>query len=82
MVMVHRQHGFSFVIYSDDHLPAHVHVLGDGESKVVIRGDDGWPFIMSAVGFNTRDRRRAMDVVLERQTELLARWHEIHGGEA
>lgn len=33
-----------------------------------------------AIGFKANERRRAMDVVLERQALFLARWDEIHGG--
>lgn len=79
MVTVHRQYGFRFVIFVDDHEPVHVHVIGDGEMKVTISGVDGLPEIISAIGFNARDRRRIMDAVRERQAEMLARWHELHG---
>ena len=81
MVTIHRAHGLRFVIYTQDHEPAHVHVLGDGMLKVNIRGPDGMPELVENVGMKARDRRRAMDVVLERQAEFLARWREIHGGD-
>ncbi len=42
-------------------------------------GADGYPEMVYNIGFKTNDRRRVMDVVLERQKEFLARWHEIHG---
>jgi hypothetical protein len=32
-------------------------------------------------GMKAGDRRRAMDVVKERQAEFLTRWREIQGGE-
>jgi hypothetical protein len=38
------------------------------------------PELVYAVAMKARDRRRAMDVVLERQAEFLDRWQEIHGG--
>jgi len=35
MLTVHRFDGLRFVIYSNDHDPAHIHVLGSGrEAKV------------------------------------------------
>lgn len=34
MVVVHRAFGMRFIIYLDDHLPAHIHVKGDGEAKI------------------------------------------------
>ena len=30
-------------------------------------------------GLKANERRRAMDVMLERQDSFLAAWHEIHG---
>lgn len=79
MVTVFRAHGLRFVIYVDDHEPAHVHVFGDGELKVTIRADDGLPRSVYAIGMKAQDRRRAMDVVLEQQSVFLAKWQEIHG---
>lgn len=81
MPTIHREYGLRFVIYTTDHEPPHVHVLGDGELKVVIRGEDGLPLMIHRIDMKAKLRRRAMDVVLERQAEFLARWHEIHGRE-
>ncbi len=78
--MVHRQFGFRFVILTDDHEPAHLHIYGDGEMKVTIKGEGGLPEQVYSLGFKANDRRRAMDVVRERQPEFLARWEEVHGG--
>lgn len=80
MPTIHRQNGLRFSIYTDDHEPAHVHVLGDGQLKIIIRGDEGLPLIIYAVGMKTSDRRRPTDVVLEKQDAFLARWDEIQGG--
>jgi hypothetical protein len=42
MVTVHRAYGFRFVIFSNDHSPAHVHVFGQGgEAKIVLAGPGG-----------------------------------------
>lgn len=79
MVTIHRQHGLRFVIYTQDHEPAHVHVYGDGELKVALADDGRLPVLIHAIGMKAQDRRRAMDVVLERQAELLAQWRQIHG---
>ena len=62
------------------HSPAHIHVYGDGEAKILIVGAEGPPELVYSIGLKTNDRRRAMDVVLERQAAFLAKWYEIHGG--
>jgi hypothetical protein len=36
MVTVSRQYGMRFVIYTADHEPPHVHVVGDGEARIDI----------------------------------------------
>ena len=79
MPAIHRQHGLRFAIHTNDHEPAHVHVFGDGEMKVVIAADDGLPLAIWSIGMKRADERSAMDVVLERQAEFLARWREIQG---
>jgi hypothetical protein len=77
---IHREDGLRFVIHTDDHEPAHVHVFGDGEMKIVIAAAHGLPAAIWSVGMKRPEQRRAMDAVLERQAEFLARWREIHGG--
>jgi hypothetical protein len=79
MVVVYRARGLRFVIYTMDHEPAHVHVFGDGEMKVNIGVTGRLPEIVWSIGMKTGERRRAMDTIRERQSEFLARWHEIHG---
>lgn len=79
MPTIHREHGLRFVIHTDDHEPAHVHVFGDGEMKIVIAANDGLPLAVWSVGLKRAEERSAMDVVSERQAEFLARWREIQG---
>lgn len=79
MPTIRREYGLRFAIHTDDHEPAHVHVFGDGEMKIVIAGVDGLPVAFWSVGLSRTARRDAMDVVLRRQAEFLARWREIHG---
>ena len=79
MVTIHRAHGLRFMIFVDDHKPAHVHVFGDGEMKIVIRGADGLSEMVDAIGIKAGDRRRALDVVREQHSAFLTLWHDIHG---
>jgi histidinol phosphatase-like PHP family hydrolase len=79
MVTIYRAHGLRIVIFTDDHEPAHVHVFGDGHAKINLAGPDGAPDLIWADGMKRNEARRAMQVVIERQAEFLARWRQIHG---
>lgn len=79
MVTVLRALGLRVVIYVNDHDPAHVHVLGDGEAKINLLGAGGSPELIWADGMSRGEVRRALRIVTDEQTALLARWEEIHG---
>ena len=79
MVTVLRAGGLRVVIFVDDHPPAHVHVFGDGQAKINLHGAAGVPELIWADGMTRGEVRRAMQVVVEEQELLLARWEDIHG---
>ena len=79
MVTVIRSNGFRVVIYLDDHAPAHVHVIGNGEAKVNLLSADGGPELVWAFAMKRNDVRRAMDLVADQLNFLLLKWNEIHG---
>ena len=80
MVTVHREGGFRVVIYSNDHEPAHVHVIGDGEVIINLLGADNLPEVRQAYGATNADIRKALRIVTEQRASLLAKWQEIHDG--
>lgn len=79
MVVIHRAHGFRFVIYLADHDPAHVHITGAGQAKVNLSGPAGRPQLVSVVGINQSDMRRLMSEIEDRREEFLKEWERIHG---
>ena len=79
MVTIHRAHGLSFVIFVDDHEPAHVHVFGDGQVKINLLGPDGAPTLVWVDGMKRGDVRRAMKIAAEQGEFFLTRWRDIHG---
>jgi phosphoglycolate phosphatase-like HAD superfamily hydrolase len=79
MVVVHRAFGLLFIIYLDDHEPAHVQIVGDGEARIAIAGPAGFPVMLTALGIRTSTKRRVMNEVLAQQDVLLAEWQQIHG---
>ncbi len=77
MPTVLRVGGMRFVVYPNDHLPAHVHVLGPGWIVVVnLQG----PKVREVVGPCTqRDARRVLDLAVEHRAALLEAWRQFHG---
>jgi Domain of unknown function (DUF4160) len=81
MVAVHREAGMRFVIFKDDHEPAHVHVYcGGAEVKIALGVDGGLPENIRNYGMRIADARKAMNMVTAQQTIMRAKWNEIHGG--
>ncbi|KQX34311.1 hypothetical protein ASD04_16870 [Devosia sp. Root436] len=75
MITVLRVAGFRFVIYTNDHEPAHLNVYGDGEARI----DIVEVAAISNRGMSRRDLVRALGIVQEHREAFLERWHEIHG---
>lgn len=87
MPTIIRQDGFKVVIYSNDHIPAHVHVLkGSGEIRInlgyVSRKEEETtipPSLMTVTGtISNKEIAKALGVVQKNQARLLTRWSEIH----
>lgn len=79
MVTIHREAGLRFVVFVDDHEPAHVHVVGDGAAKIDLLGAGSEPELVRSTGFKAADLRKAMRIVAERQSEFIEKWNAIHG---
>ena len=74
-----RQDGFRIVIYLDDHLPSHVHVFrADEEVKISLGNATTRPKIIELRG-KPRTGVKALEIVIQHQTELLKAWETIHG---
>lgn len=79
MPTVLREDNLRVVIYTDDHAPPHVHVFGDGETKISLKGRNGEAEVIRVVGADLRESRRALKIVREKRDYLLERWSSIHG---
>nr|WP_294550621.1 DUF4160 domain-containing protein [uncultured Rhodopila sp.] len=78
MVVVHRAHGYRFVLYTADHEPAHVHITGPGQAKINLLGRDGAPELVFSAGIKRADLRRLMEEVFKRRDAFLHDWKRIH----
>ena len=80
MGSVHFAYGFRFAIYTDDHEPPHVHVLGnDGEAIINLSGPYGRPEPIYVINIKRPDMKRLMAVVIDGQQYFLNEWLKIHG---
>jgi hypothetical protein len=75
VVVIHRAHGFRFVIYTFDHEPAHVHITGSGQAKVNLLV----PEVVFSIGIKRSDMRRLVAEVIARREIFLQEWERIHG---
>jgi Domain of unknown function (DUF4160) len=79
MVVVHRAFGFRFVIYTQDHEPAHIHITGSGQAKINLSGADDKPELIYSIGIKAADMRRIMNEIAVQQERLIKEWNRIHG---
>ena len=76
MPTIFTEGGFRFMIYLDDHSPAHVHAIGaDCMIKIGLEPLE----VLSSIGAKANDVRRAMAIAQRRRDELIAAWRKYHG---
>ncbi len=80
MPTVLRLDGLSVRVYSNDHRPAHVHVIGAGGRAVFnLNCPDGPPALRESLGFRSTDLSRIEDQLIGVLAALCAKWRAIHG---
>ena len=77
MPEVLRLFGLKFYIYTRDHEPPHVHVVGpDGEAKFLV-GDT--IELDSNHGLKNKDIHMAMSILEDNKDLIIDKWANIHG---
>ena len=80
MPTVLKKDGFSIRIYTNDHLPSHVHAFkAEGEAKIHLGSETERPSLVNIWKMSDQDAVRALKLVSEHQVELLEKWRDIHG---
>ena len=79
MPNIFRKDGFRVVIYLDDHLPSHVHVFRAEEEVKISLGNETTPPSIIELRGKPRTGVQALELVTQKQTELLQAWENIHG---
>ncbi|MBW4650297.1 MAG: DUF4160 domain-containing protein [Kastovskya adunca ATA6-11-RM4] len=74
-----KKDGFSVRIYTNDHLPSHVHVIkAGGEAKINLGSETEDPSLIQIWNMSDGDVKKALQLIFVHQTELLKKWSEIH----
>ena len=79
MPTVLRIGGLRVVIYPNDHRPAHVHVIGDGEAVFILHCPDGPPELRECYGLKRSDVAHIAGALAAHLTTLCNEWRTIHG---
>jgi hypothetical protein len=67
-------------VYPNDHRPAHVHVIGQGQEAVFVLNCMAGPAILREnYGFAAHEIARLQSILQENLTILCRAWKEIHG---
>lgn len=83
MSTVYRFDGLRVVMYSNDHPPAHVHVMGDGREVIFdLNCPDGPPEVRRVSrrdDLRSAEANRIRSALIGRLAQLCAKWRAIHG---
>lgn len=80
MATIFRVRGLRVVIFSNDHGPPHVHVIGpDGEAKIALGHEGARATLVSSNGFSPALLAEALTEIDRNQALLAQRWRDIHG---
>jgi hypothetical protein len=75
-----RTGGWMVMVYTHDHPPAHVHIVGPaGRAKVLLNCPEGPPVPIDIRGIDTSTMRRLMEVIRAEMGRLCTGWESIHG---
>jgi Domain of unknown function (DUF4160) len=72
--------GWRVVIYPNDHLPPHVHVIGvDEHARFELHCDLGQVRLLSNIGFSLGQLKLIEAYLLNHLAHLCSEWGRIHG---
>lgn len=82
MPTVLHMNGLRVRIYSNDHRPAHVHVIGaEGEAVFILNCPDGPPSLRGAYGLNRKAVSQIGRDLVPHLKALCQNWSDIHGSD-
>jgi hypothetical protein len=78
MPNVLTENGFTFVIYYNDHRPAHVHVYKSGLVIINLNNRRTVPTFRDVRGMSDKDVRDAVAIATANKRFLVSEWRRIH----
>ena len=79
MPTIHTENGFSVRIFTNDHLPSHVHIFkAEGSCTINLQGENGLPELREYQKMTRKDIKKALEIVFDNQETFLKKWEEIH----
>jgi hypothetical protein len=79
MPTVMRIDGLRVAIYTNDHRPPHVHVLGPGKEAVfLLDAPTGRPTLRGSLGFTTVELNRIAVRLADKLALLSSEWERLH----
>ena len=79
MPTIHRERGFRFLVWPNDHPPPHVHAhYGDEKAVIDIGTGEVPPSIRDPRTMRPPNLRRALDIVRRHQDLMLRGWEKYH----
>jgi hypothetical protein len=78
MATAHRENGFEFRIWPNDHAPPHVHAWKAGRNGQDRAGPDGFD-VVKVREMRPIDVIRAVRIAIANHEKLMQAWEEIHG---
>ena len=80
MPTILRFRGLRVMIYTNDHRPPHVHVIGPGtEARIALGSEGEQPWLMTNEGLSRREVAEALVEISRNRDLLMQRWREIYG---
>lgn len=79
MTTLHKERGFCFRVYPNDHQPAHIHaVTTDGDLKISIVEDEPYPLDLKGK-MSGKKVGLALDITEIHIEKFRAEWERFHG---
>jgi hypothetical protein len=80
MPTIHQEDGFDFIIYPNDHPPAHIHVCkAQGEAIVILGDSEEGPYVRDNFNMKKKNEKKALRITERKNEDFWEGWEKYHG---